>query len=331
MPLANFAPLARLQGVQLISLQKGFGSQQIAEVDFRVLDLANRLDEATGPFMDTAAVIGNLDLVVTADTAVAHLAGALGAAVFLPFIFRATGDWLARPRGLALVSDDAIVPPERVWPVGGRFRADRRRGDRQKERGGPMTPPGQKPVSQAELSALVELAYQYWDAGQLSEAAATFRTILAAHPDLPEAHYALGNLLVGQGQPNEAVDEFRKALALRPKYAETHNALGLALGKQGKLDEAVADFERAVARRPNYAEAWNNLGVVHATQGRLDQAAQGFEQVIDLNPNHADAHNALVHVRWRQGDVDAAAEHFERVIALRPDQAQAHANLGSAL
>jgi hypothetical protein len=56
-PLAQFAPLASLPGVRLISLQKGFGSEQVATVDFPVLDLSSRLDEVAGPFMDTAAVI----------------------------------------------------------------------------------------------------------------------------------------------------------------------------------------------------------------------------------------------------------------------------------
>ena len=79
LPLAQFAPLARLPGVRLVSLQKGYGSEQLATVDFPVVDLADRLDEAAGPFMDTAAVIRNLDLVITADTAILHLAAALGA------------------------------------------------------------------------------------------------------------------------------------------------------------------------------------------------------------------------------------------------------------
>ena len=83
MPLRHFAPLARLPGVRLVSLQKGFGSEQIASVDFPVLDLSDRLDETAGSFMDTAAVIGNLDLLVTSDTAIPHLAGALGAPIWV--------------------------------------------------------------------------------------------------------------------------------------------------------------------------------------------------------------------------------------------------------
>jgi tetratricopeptide (TPR) repeat protein len=85
-PLSQFAALAKVEGVHWISLQKGLGTEQLPEVAdrFSVMDLSGRLDD----FTDTAAVVKNLDLVITADTAVAHLTGALGVPVWiaLPFI-----------------------------------------------------------------------------------------------------------------------------------------------------------------------------------------------------------------------------------------------------
>ena len=77
MPLSQFAPLAEVEGVRLVSLQKGYDSErhQRSKLPFEVQILPG-LDEADGAFLDTAAVIKNLDLVVTNDTAVAHLAGA---------------------------------------------------------------------------------------------------------------------------------------------------------------------------------------------------------------------------------------------------------------
>jgi hypothetical protein len=79
-PLGEFAPLAGAPGVRLFSLQKGDGSEQLAESAgrFSIDDLGGKLDEEGGAFMDTAAVMKNLDLVITSDTAIAHLAGALG-------------------------------------------------------------------------------------------------------------------------------------------------------------------------------------------------------------------------------------------------------------
>jgi tetratricopeptide (TPR) repeat protein len=79
-PLACFEPLAKMPGVYLFSLQKGPGTEQLraAAGRFPVIDLGSRLDEGTGPFLDTAAVMKALDLVIAPDTAISHLAGALG-------------------------------------------------------------------------------------------------------------------------------------------------------------------------------------------------------------------------------------------------------------
>ena len=83
-PLEAFAPIAGLDGVRLISLQKEHGAGQLAEQGWRdrVLDFGAELD-ADDAFLDTAAIITALDVVVTSDTAIAHLAGALGARVWL--------------------------------------------------------------------------------------------------------------------------------------------------------------------------------------------------------------------------------------------------------
>jgi len=91
-PLAHFAPLASIDGVRLVSLQKGFGTEQIAAAGFPVIDVSG-LDEA-GAFLDTAAMIRNLDLVITSDSAIAHLAGALGAPVWVALGFSPDWRWL---------------------------------------------------------------------------------------------------------------------------------------------------------------------------------------------------------------------------------------------
>jgi len=90
--LAQFEPLTRIPGVRLISLQKGFGSEQIAELGgrFPLVDLGTRL----GDLMDTAALMKNLDLVITPDTALAHLAGAIGVQAWVALPFAPDWRWL---------------------------------------------------------------------------------------------------------------------------------------------------------------------------------------------------------------------------------------------
>ena len=82
-PLDELQPLTQIPNVQLVSLQFGFGSEQLDQSSFRqsIAKLPSNLDESGGAFMDTAAVLCNLDHLITTDTALAHLAGALGVPV----------------------------------------------------------------------------------------------------------------------------------------------------------------------------------------------------------------------------------------------------------
>jgi len=77
-PLNQFAPLAGIEGVRLVSVQKVGGLEQLVLAPFPVENLGPELDEGAAALVDTAAVIQNVDLVITNDSAVAHLAGALG-------------------------------------------------------------------------------------------------------------------------------------------------------------------------------------------------------------------------------------------------------------
>jgi tetratricopeptide (TPR) repeat protein len=84
-PLRAFAPLCRIPGLTLISLQKGEIIEQLADLPpgMRVETLGVDFDASPDAFLDSAAVMTNLDLVISCDTASAHLAGALGCPLWL--------------------------------------------------------------------------------------------------------------------------------------------------------------------------------------------------------------------------------------------------------
>lgn len=92
-PLAEFAPLARIPGLRLVSLQKNHGLEQLDRLPdgMTVTVLGPDFDDGPDAFHDTAAVMMGLDLIVTTDTAIAHLAGALGRPVWLAL--KAVPDW----------------------------------------------------------------------------------------------------------------------------------------------------------------------------------------------------------------------------------------------
>ncbi len=106
-PLAHLRALAERPGVRLISLQKYHGLEQLAAAEFRIE--TPELDAGPDGFVDTAAVMQSLDLIVTSDTSVAHLAGAMGRPVWLAL--QHVPDW----RWLLTGEDCAWYPTMRLF------------------------------------------------------------------------------------------------------------------------------------------------------------------------------------------------------------------------
>jgi Flp pilus assembly protein TadD len=106
-PLEAFAPLAALDGIDWISLQKGPGGDALARPPHVAL-----IETGETPIVETAALIASLDLVVTTDTAVAHLAGALGVPTYL--MLHHASDW----RWLLNRSDSPWYPSLRLFRQG---------------------------------------------------------------------------------------------------------------------------------------------------------------------------------------------------------------------
>jgi hypothetical protein len=92
--LTALAPLAGVLGVRLISLQKGFGSEQMARAPFAIESLGESFDAGGDAFADAAAAMAHLDLVVSCDTSVAHLAGALARPAWIALKFDAEWRWM---------------------------------------------------------------------------------------------------------------------------------------------------------------------------------------------------------------------------------------------
>jgi len=93
LPLQAFAPLLAIPGVALVSLQKGLGAEQLGQLAgaAAITDLGEGLDAGPDAFVDTAAVMASLDLVITSDTSIAHLAGALGVPCWV--LLQKAADW----------------------------------------------------------------------------------------------------------------------------------------------------------------------------------------------------------------------------------------------
>ncbi|HEY7310260.1 MAG TPA: tetratricopeptide repeat protein [Gemmataceae bacterium] len=348
-PLAALAPLAQVPGVQLLSLQKGAGSEQLGTCPFALTTLGQGLDNDAGAFQDSAAVMKQLDLVVCVDTALGHLAGALGVPVWLALPL--TPDW----RWLLERSDTPWYPTMRLF-------RQRRLDDwssvfadmaaalrqqltadapanvfvemaavevREKNVAGPGEPA--PPVSMPEVEQLRQQGLALFRRGQLPEAEHCLRQALALQPGDAGLHNNLGVVLAGRGQLAEALPSFVEAVRLRPAYAQAHHNRGNALRDLGRHAEAVPCYEHAHQLRPGDANICFDLGVALLAAGRSQDAVAPLRQANALRPEHADSNNRLGQALAEAGHWAEALDSFRRLAVLRPASADAQHNLAVTL
>jgi tetratricopeptide (TPR) repeat protein len=317
-PLAHFAPLADCPGVRLVSLQKHHGLKQLPPLAerLRIVNLGPLVDNASAAFVDTAAVMKNLDLVITSDSAIAHLAGALGVPVWVAL--PAVPDW----RWLLARQDSPWYPTMRLFRQsragdwGGVFAriADELRALA-------ASRPGTSATGQTAIADALEAAERLRQQGKLDEAQRNCRELIALAPDgvdppprprdLALAHNTLGKILEARGDAGAAADCFRRAVDLADDLVDAHFNLGCVLQSQGRWDDAIAGYRRAVELDPNYAPAFNNLGVALKQEGRFDQAMAALDAGIRANPDLGETHRNRALLRLLLGDLAEGWTEFE--------------------
>jgi tetratricopeptide (TPR) repeat protein len=220
-------------------------------------------------------------------------------------------------------------------------------------------------TNNSRAAGLFRLGLSRHQAGDLTQAEACYRELLAARPDHPDAlhllgviaHHtgrhsaaaelihksiqassqkaaflcSLGNALQNQGKLAEAAAAHRQAALLKGALAEAYSNLGTALRDQGKLDEALAAYSQAIEIKPDYAEAHCNLAAALRYQGKLEDAITALRQAIWIRPNYAEAHSSLGVVLRDQRKLDEAVAAHREAIRIDPGRAEFYSNLGNAL
>jgi tetratricopeptide (TPR) repeat protein/glycosyltransferase involved in cell wall biosynthesis len=320
--LGKFLPLLDVSGVTFYSLQK-----EVLEADRALLNQTPIVDLSPhfGDLADTAAAIAKLDLVITVDTAVAHLAGALGKPVWILLAF--SPDW----RWLLEREDSPWYPTARLF-------RQRERGDwqgvfeRVAEALGAVSA-GFVPSDSAD--AEFRLGRDLQQQGNLGGAIECYQRAIAIDPNYAAAHSNLGVVKQQSGRLTEAIAHYRQALEIDPNLGETASNLGSALAEAGENEQAIAQYQRALFLNPNCAEALVNLGLLREEQGDVGEAIRCYQQAIQVNPDCAVAYLNLGIALEEQGEevganYDRAIANYERAIAIEPNYVDALHNLGYA-
>jgi len=165
--------------------------------------------------------------------------------------------------------------------------------------------------------------------GQLEQAAALYRQVLAADPNSPDALHLLGMVALQQGQAKTAAELIRKAIALQDGEASYHFHLALALQTLNDMQGAVTNYQRALELKPNDPDIHNNMGNALAALNRPEEAVGAFRRALALQPGNAVAHNNLGNVQRSLRLWDEAEASFRQAAALEPSYAGAFVNLGN--
>ena len=354
---AQIMPLLQTPNITWVSLQKWAPEEARPQIPDNIdwIDWTEELID----FADTAALLENLDLIISIDSSMVHLAGALNKPVWMMNRFDSEwrwfenktdspwypnlrsfnqpvfGDWdsvIAQVtkalRSLPVPSVSAKQRPQIVarqavqQPLMGR-------SSPLMEKTQPVKPPqlqGQLTPEQA-----VQLASQHQAAGRLSQAEQLLRQVLKLNPKNAHALHLLGVVTYQAGQSILALDLIRQAIAIEPQAALFESNLAEMSRQQGRVEEAVAHGRRAVILDPTMASAHSNLGIALFDAKFYDEAAEVHQRALALAPNLLQSLNNLGSIERSRGNKSEALAWYRKALAINSDFLESLTNIGAVL
>ncbi|MBF0108042.1 MAG: tetratricopeptide repeat protein [Magnetococcales bacterium] len=178
------------------------------------------------------------------------------------------------------------------------------------------------------MENLFQRALTHHGQGQLAEAMAVYRNVIAHCPDHAAAMNNLAMIHHDLGEVHTAIDLYRQALSCRPRFAEVLNNLGSLLHRQGNHDEAHDLLRQAIAIRPDYVAAQFNLGMLLNDMGRWDDALRHLREALARQPHHPEIHVHLGALCQRLQRHEEAMDHYRQGLMIQPNNPHAYNNLG---
>ncbi len=309
--LAEFQILGDLPGINFFSLQLGKGSEQLSELpeSMKITDLSDQIND----FSDTAAIIVNLDLVISVCTAVAHLAGALGKPVWTLLSF--VSDW----RWFLERSDSPWYPTMRLF--------------RQNSHGdwyNVLVRVRQELIQMQPTADFFNRQGIYLiKAGRIAEAECAFSVAITRNPDNAEAHCNRGVALDALQRYEEAIDCYRIALSLRPDYVESFFNMGNSCLSLGNPDGACACYERVLQLMPNFVPVYLCLGEIAKSRQDYNLAHEYYQKALSIDSCCPDALQGSAETYQAEEKFERAINAYKQVLVCAPDRAETWNKLGT--
>ncbi len=322
--LKELAPLAAIKEATFYTLQIGEGAEQAASPPpgMELVDLTGQITD----FADTAALIVQLDMVVSIDTAVAHLAGALGKPTFLLLPFAPDWRWMLDRK------DSPWYPTMRI------FRQDRRNSWREavgllkEELINGFATRYQQPTNPSTTAEQYRLlAMECYERGNMEQAELLFRKALGCLPSGELTVSCLSLLLNEQGRFEESIVLLRQAIDNHQGNTSFHRYIGDAYQGAGQLAEARIHYLQALRQHPQDPVVLMNLGIICDTLNYPDDALNFSREAAKLAPDDPRIWLNLGGVFQTANLLLEATSCYRKALRLDPSYATAAWNLSLVL
>ena len=159
----------------------------------------------------------------------------------------------------------------------------------------------------------------------LARANEAVQSAIHLDPELGDAYFVRGQILLRTGHAVESVADFQRAIELRPDRTENLAGLADALDQVSRREPAIQLYAEAVRRDPSHGQWWYRLGALRFDEGDRAGALEALAQATELGDTHemppgwlAEAHRLSGEAARLGGDTATAIAHFERFLALAP-------------
>jgi tetratricopeptide (TPR) repeat protein len=138
---------------------------------------------------------------------------------------------------------------------------------------------------QSDYAQLLELASDYEEHGELTDAVEVYRTMALMHGPDADVNFRLAEVLYRLGETSGALERYYMAVEVDEDFVEARANLGCVLEELGQYDLAIAAFHGALDRHPDYPDVHYHLAGVLEECERFDEARDHWRQFLALAPD----------------------------------------------
>ena len=184
------------------------------------------------------------------------------------------------------------------------------------------------PNANADANHVLGLAYM--QARRYDDARGAFAAQYGVGADSAAAYLVTAQLLLATNLPELAAQDAQKALALTPNLPLAHFILGEVYLYKSDVAHALEQFEQERAVNPAYPPVYDRLGDVYTRMGQYQQAQESLTRAISLDVSSTGPFIQMGKVFLRRGDPETAAMYLQHAVKMDSGNYISHTLLGQA-